>query len=269
MVRAAHEIGERKMIELKNVSKSYGRSLVVADVSLTIDDGKTSVFIGPSGSGKSTLLALMIGLEAPDRGAIMIGASLLTPHSARLLRRRMGYVIQDGGLFPHLTARQNVELMAREAHWPAVKREQRLDELSALTSIAPDALERYPFELSGGQRQRVSLMRALMLDPDILLMDEPLGALDPMIRVELQDQLKGIFQSLAKTVVLVTHDLSEAAFFGQKIILMHEGRIAQQGQFHDLIEHPAEPFVGQFVNAQLRRSALLSDLASTSGGESA
>jgi osmoprotectant transport system ATP-binding protein len=268
MVRAAGEIDEREMIQLQSVSKSYGRSLVVDDVSLTIEAGKTSVLIGPSGSGKSTLLALMIGLEAPDRGAILIDASPLTPHSARLLRRRMGYVIQDGGLFPHLTVRQNVELMAKEGGWSAAEREQRLDELSALTSIAPPALERYPFELSGGQRQRVSLMRALMLDPDILLMDEPLGALDPMIRVELQDQLKGIFQSLAKTVLLVTHDLSEAAFFGEKIILMHEGRIAQQGQFHDLVEHPAEPFVGQFVNAQLRRSALLSYLAPTSGGES-
>ncbi len=257
------------MIQLRNVSKSYGRSLVIDDISLTIERGKTSVLIGPSGSGKSTLLALMIGLEAPDRGAILIDASPLTLHSARLLRRRMGYVIQDGGLFPHLTARQNVELMAKEGGWSAADREQRLDELSALTSIAPLALERYPFELSGGQRQRVSLMRALMLDPDILLMDEPLGALDPMIRVELQDQLKGIFQSLGKTVVLVTHDLSEAAFFGEKIILMHEGRIAQQGQFQDLAEHPAEPFVGQFVNAQLRRSALMSFLASTAGGKSA
>jgi osmoprotectant transport system ATP-binding protein len=224
------------------------------------------VLIGPSGSGKSTLLALMIGLEAPDRGAIMIDACPLTPRSARLLRLRMGYVIQDGGLFPHLTARQNVELMAKEAGWPAVKRQKRLDELSALTSIASLALDRYPFELSGGQRQRVSLMRALMLDPDILLMDEPLGALDPMIRVELQDQLKGIFQSLAKTVVLVTHDLSEAAFFGETIILIHQGRVAQQGQFRDLVEHPAEPFVGRFLHAQMRRFALLNGGVAISGG---
>ncbi|MGJ0507053.1 MAG: ATP-binding cassette domain-containing protein, partial [Methylocystis sp.] len=132
------------------------------------------------GLRESTLLSLMIGLDSPDRGVITIDGRPLTPRSARALRRRIGFVIQDGGLFPHLTARENVELMAKEAGWPAEKRNARLGELAALTSMALPALDRYPLELSGGQRQRVSLMRALMLDPDILLMDEPLGALDPM-----------------------------------------------------------------------------------------
>ncbi|PPD09954.1 MAG: ABC transporter ATP-binding protein [Methylocystis sp.] len=253
------------MIQLENVSKSYGGSVVIDSVSLTIDRSKTTVLIGPSGSGKSTLLALIIGLESPDRGAITIDASPLTPRSALLLRQRMGYVIQDGGLFPHLTARQNIELMAKEAGWPAERRRERLDELSALTRFPPPALDRYPLELSGGQRQRVSLMRALMLDPDVLLMDEPLGALDPMIRAELQDQLKAIFQSLAKTVVLVTHDLGEAAFFGETIIVMHRGRVVQQGQFRDLIKRPIEPFVSQFVHAQMRRLATLNEQAMASG----
>ena len=253
------------MIQLENVSKSYGGSVVIDSVSLTIDRSKTTVLIGPSGSGKSTLLALIIGLESPDRGAITIDASPLTPRSALLLRQRMGYVIQDGGLFPHLTARQNIELMAKEAGWPAERRRERLDELSLLTCFPPPALDRYPLELSGGQRQRVSLMRALMLDPDVLLMDEPLGALDPMIRAELQDQLKAIFQSLAKTVVLVTHDLGEAAFFGETIIVMHRGRVVQQGQFRDLIKRPIEPFVSQFVHAQMRRLATLNEQAMASG----
>ncbi len=243
------------MIRLEGVSKSYGASRVIDDVSLTIAQNETSALIGPSGCGKSTLLSLMIGLESPDSGAIAIDDRPLTPQSARLLRRRIGFVIQDGGLFPHLTARQNVELMAKEAGWRPEKRRARLEELAALTNMAQPALDRYPPELSGGQRQRVSLMRALMLDPDILLMDEPLGALDPMIRAELQDQLKGIFRSLSKTVVLVTHDLVEAAFFGKTIILLHRGRIAQQGRFHDLFEHPADPFVSRFVQAQMGRFA--------------
>lgn len=241
------------MIRLDGVAKSYSGSIAIDNVSLTIPRGKTTALIGPSGSGKSTLLALIIGLEAPDAGAVEIDAHPLTPRSALLLRRRMGYVIQDGGLFPHLTARKNIELMANEAGWPPNRRRDRLDELCALTRFPSTALDRYPIELSGGQRQRVSLMRALMLDPDVLLMDEPLGALDPMIRADLQDDLKAIFQSLAKTVVLVTHDLSEAAFFSDTVVLLHRGHVVQQGQFRDLIERPAEPFVSQFVHAQFRR----------------
>lgn len=249
--------GWSHMIKLENVSKFYCGSAAVEGVSATIDRGKTTVLIGPSGSGKSTLLSLIIGLALPDSGAIMIDGGKLTSRSAILLRRRMGYVIQDGGLFPHLTARQNVELMAKELGWPANKRTTRLEELAALASLPLPALDRYPSELSGGQRQRLSLIRALMLDPDILLLDEPLGALDPMIRTELQDELKAIFQRLAKTVVFVTHDLAEAAFFGEKIILMQGGRVIQQGPFHDLATRPNEPFVTRFLHAQTRRLATL------------
>jgi osmoprotectant transport system ATP-binding protein len=255
---------ELNMIRLDNVTKSYGGSIAINSVSLTIPQGKTTALIGPSGSGKSTLLALIIGLELPDDGKIAIDAHPLTPRSALNLRRRMGYVIQDGGLFPHLTAQENIGLMANEAGWPPKRRKVRLNELCTLTRFSPTALDRYPIELSGGQRQRVSLMRALMLDPDVLLMDEPLGALDPMIRADLQDDLKTIFQNLAKTVVLVTHDLSEAAFFSDSIILMHQGHVVQQGQFRDLIDSPADPFVSQFVHAQLRRLTMISERAMTS-----
>jgi osmoprotectant transport system ATP-binding protein len=243
----------RAFIRLEKVTKSYGESIGVDNVSLNIPRGKTTALIGPSGSGKSTLLSLIIGLESADQGAIEIDGRPLTAHSALLLRRKMGYVIQDGGLFPHMTARDNIDLMAREGGWSAARRGERMDDLCALTRFPFAALDRYPAELSGGQRQRVSLMRALMLDPDILLMDEPLGALDPMIRADLQDDLKAIFQSVAKTVVLVTHDLSEAAFLSDTIILMKQGRIVQQGSFRDIMRHPAEPFVRQFVNAQLQR----------------
>ncbi len=249
------------MIRLGNISKSYGGAIAVADIDLTLSGRRTTALIGPSGSGKSTLLSLIVGLETPDTGAIEIDGHLLTPQSALRLRRRMGYVIQDGGLFPHLTARANVELMANEFRWPTGRRAARLDELCALTRLPSTALDRYPIELSGGQRQRVSLMRALMLDPDVLLMDEPLGALDPMIRADLQDDLKAIFERLAKTVVLVTHDLAEAAFFGHEIVLMNHGHVVQKGRFSELVEHPANSFVSDFVRASMRRLASMSEPA--------
>ncbi|HTV31619.1 MAG TPA: ATP-binding cassette domain-containing protein [Methylocella sp.] len=253
------------MIRLESIRKSYGDAVVVDNVTVTILQNKTTVLIGPSGAGKSTLLSLINGIETPDDGTIMVESNPLTPQSALLLRRRMGYVIQDGGLFPHLTACQNIDLMAKEAGWPLDRRRARVDELCVLTHFPPTALDRFPLELSGGQRQRVSLMRALMLDPGILLMDEPLGALDPMIRAELQDDLKAIFLSLAKTVVLVTHDLSEAAFLGDVILLMHKGRVIQQGQFRDLVDHPQDAFVREFVHAQLRRLAIINEHAMGSG----
>ena len=162
----------------------------------------------------------------------------------------MGYVIQEGGLFPHLTAAANVTLMARHLEWPPDRLQTRLQALAALTQFPAEALGRYPVQLSGGQRQRVSLMRALMLDPDVLLLDEPLGALDPMIRADLQTDLKRIFQQLHKTVVLVTHDLGEAAFLGDVIVLMRAGEIVQQGPLAELLQTPAEPFVTDFINAQ-------------------
>jgi osmoprotectant transport system ATP-binding protein len=240
------------MIALKRVSKAFGDIGAIRDVDLTISHGETVALIGPSGSGKSTLLAVLVGLVIPDSGEVLILGEALGPESARFLRRRMGYVIQDGGLFPHLTAHDNIVLMASEVGWPRKDRSARLDELCRLTRFPEAALGRYPVELSGGQQQRVSLMRALMLDPDILLMDEPLGALDPMIRADLQDDLKAIFQRLGKTVLLVTHDLSEAAFFGDRIVLMNEGQIVQQGTVDDLIERPADLFTTRFVSAQRR-----------------
>ena len=194
----------------------------------------------------------MLGLLWPDSGAVRFEGTPLTPANAPLLRRRMGYVIQDGGLFPHLTARGNVLLMARYLGRSDAELQPRLMKLTELTRFPADALDRYPVQLSGGQRQRVSLMRALMLDPAVLLFDEPLGALDPIIRSELQADLREIFQTLGKTVVMVTHDLSEAGYFGNSIVLLREGRVVQQGTLADLIHSPTDPFVTRFVNAQRR-----------------
>jgi osmoprotectant transport system ATP-binding protein len=238
------------MIELNGVSKSYGGSVVLHRLDLKIAPGKTTVLIGPSGCGKSTLLRLIIGLVQPDFGTIKIGGAELTAATALEVRRGLGYVIQDGGLFPHLNAKDNVILMARYLGWEPGKIKGRLAELAELTQFPTDGLDRFPVELSGGQRQRVSLMRALMLDPKVVLLDEPLGALDPMVRAELQGDLRTIFRSLDKTVVMVTHDLAEAGWFGHEIILLKDGRIIQRGTLGSLVDRPAEPFVTQFVSAQ-------------------
>ncbi len=208
------------MIELHHVSKSYDGSVVVPQLDLAIAAGQTTVLIGPSGCGKSTLLRIMVGLIRPDTGSVLIEGTELTPRTVLRLRLRIGYVIQDGGLFPHLSARNNVVLMARYLGWPSDRIAKRLGELADLTRFPHDALERFPAQLSGGQRQRVSLMRALMLDPTIVLLDEPLGALDPMVRAELQTDLRSIFRTLNKTVVMVTHDLAEAGWFGHEIVLL-------------------------------------------------
>jgi osmoprotectant transport system ATP-binding protein len=238
------------VFELHDISKRFGAVAALHPLDLTIEAGRTTVLIGPSGCGKSTLLRLMIGLIRPDTGHILFEDEALTPSNAMLLRRRMGYVIQDGGLFPHLTARGNAALVARHLGWNAERITQRLNELIELTHFPADGLDRYPAQLSGGQRQRVSLMRALMLDPDVLLMDEPLGALDPMIRSRLQAELRSIFRALGKTVVMVTHDLGEAGYFGDTIVLMRAGRIIQLGSFRELLDSPANAFVTEFVNAQ-------------------
>lgn len=238
------------MLALAAVCKRFDTTPALREVDLVAEAGRTTVLIGPSGCGKSTVLRAMIGLVEPDSGRVSFGGRTVDASWTRELRRRTGYVIQDGGLFPHLSARSNATLMARHLGWEARGIEERLAELVELTRFPSEALDRYPVQLSGGQRQRVGLMRALMLDPEVLLLDEPLAALDPMIRCELQEELRAIFRALGKTVVLVTHDLMEAGFLGDALVLMREGRVVQTGTFEDLLESPTEPFVREFVRAQ-------------------
>jgi len=209
--------------------------------------------IGSSGCGKSTILRLIAGLVQPDNGHIEIDGNILSDSNLISVRKKLGYVIQDGGLFPHLSAYKNISLMASYIGWDTNRINKRIEELSNLTKFPPDHLNRFPAELSGGQKQRVSLMRALMLDPELLLLDEPLGALDPLIRFELQDDLKDIFNRLNKTVLLVTHDLNEAIYFADEIFLIKDGMIIQNGNVNELINSPAHPFVTQFINAQRSR----------------
>jgi len=238
------------MVELTQVSKSYADVLALDRCDLSIGAGRTTVLIGPSGCGKSTILRLIIGLQLPNAGSVRFASQPLEPSRLPALRQRMGYVIQDGGLFPHLTARGNVTLMAHHVGWSDERIGQRVAELATLTHFPVEALDRFPIQLSGGQQQRVSLMRALMLDPEVLLLDEPLGALDPMIRFDLQTDLREIFSRLRKTVVMVTHDLAEAAFFADTIVLLRRGRIVQQGTYQQLLDQPADAFVERFVQAQ-------------------
>jgi len=238
------------MIELRNVSKKYGAHFAVDGIDFDCPQGKTQVLIGTSGCGKSTLLRMMIGLVSADTGTVYFEKTPLAEQTLGTVRQRMGYMIQEGGLFPHLRVRENAAIVPRYLGWQSARTDARIEELLELTQLSPTMLDRFPRQLSGGQRQRVSLMRALMLDPDVLLLDEPLGDLDPMIRAELQQDLRTIFRELGKTVVLVTHDLAEAGFLADRITLLRAGKIVQQGEFADLIENPVDDFAAKFVQAQ-------------------
>ena len=237
---------------VEGVSKRYGHVPALDGVSLAFAAGSTTALIGSSGSGKSTLLRMLLGLEWPDQGRVLVDGQTLELAHVLQLRRRVGYVIQDGGLFPHLTALGNLALLPRHLGWSAARIRQRAEELATLTHLPQGVLERYPAELSGGQRQRVALMRGLMPDPDALLLDEPLGALDPIVRHELQEELKRIFGQLGKTVIVVTHDLAEAAWFAERLVLMRKGAVVQDGRYEDLRDRPADDFVSRFVEAQRR-----------------
>jgi osmoprotectant transport system ATP-binding protein len=238
------------MLNLDNLTVSFQGKPVLDRINLKLEAGRTTALIGPSGCGKSTLLRTVVGLVAPEGGCVEFDGTELCPANIFESRHRMGYVIQDGGLFPHLTVRVNVSIAARSLHRDREAILKRIEELRYLVQLPSDLMERYPAQLSGGQRQRVCLMRALMLDPDLLLLDEPLAALDPMIRAEMQTDLRDIFRSLGKTVLMVTHDMGEALYFGDRIVLMRNGRIVQNGEPDDLLRHPADLFVTRFIQAQ-------------------
>jgi osmoprotectant transport system ATP-binding protein len=232
------------------VGKVFGNDVAVSDINLEIPRGQITALIGPSGCGKSTILRLIVGLITPDTGEIQFDGERIAAATIMKIRRRLGYVIQDGGLFPHLTARRNLALQSNLFGKNRDEIEKRIAELCALTKFPNNGLGRYPLELSGGQRQRVSLMRALMLSPELLLLDEPFAALDPLVRVNLQRDLKEICAQLQQTVLVVTHDLPEAAFLTNDIVLVNEGRIVQRGSIADLRAKPANEFAREFISAQ-------------------
>jgi osmoprotectant transport system ATP-binding protein len=238
------------LVHFRGVRKLFGDDFAIREVNLEIERGKITALIGPSGCGKSTILRLIVGLVTADSGEIQFDGENIASETIMKIRRRLGYVIQDGGLFPHLTARHNLTLQPHLFRKRRDEIEKRIMELCELTKFPSNGLDRYPLELSGGQRQRVSLMRALMLSPELLLLDEPFAALDPLVRMNLQRDLKEICTRLQQTVLLVTHDLAEAAFLGDEIALMNEGRIIQRGSIADLREKPANEFVREFISAQ-------------------
>jgi osmoprotectant transport system ATP-binding protein len=243
-------------IELIGVRKRFGETLALDLPELVVPERTVLALIGPSGCGKSTLLRLVVGLLRPDQGRIQVGGTPMGPSTRDEILPRIGYVIQDGGLFPHLTALENTTLVARHRGWTRERIDTRVRELLELTRLDPGLLGRYPSELSGGQKQRVALMRALMLGPSVLLMDEPLAALDPMIRSRLQRDLRDVFGRLRTTVLFVTHDLAEAAVVADEVALLNAGRLVQRGKPAELAATPAEPFVTEFIAAQAPPEAL-------------
>jgi osmoprotectant transport system ATP-binding protein len=238
------------MLVLEHISKAFDGKPVLTDVSLVIPQGATRALIGSSGSGKTTLLRITLRLIEPDQGSVKINDRPVSAYGPEAWADQIGYVPQDGGLFPHLTAEQNVALVPRLRRWAPQRLATRMAELLQLVALDAPLLQRFPHELSGGQKQRVAIMRAAMLDPAVMLLDEPMAALDPVIRSALQQDLKGIFQRLGKTVLIVTHDLGEAVFLAEAVTLLHAGRVLQTGRYRDLALTPADPFVTAFINAQ-------------------
>jgi osmoprotectant transport system ATP-binding protein len=238
------------MLELQNISKTFEDRCVLADVNLSVPKGATHALIGSSGSGKTTLLRITLGLIPFDQGYVKINDQALLSFTQVEWADRIGYVPQDGGLFPHISGKNNVALIAKVRGWARARIDARVEELRRVVDLDAEILERFPREMSGGQKQRVAIMRAAMMDPAVMLLDEPMAALDPLIRRTLQRELKSIFQRLGKTVLLVTHDLGEAVYLAEQITMLHEGRVVQTGSFRDLLLSPANTFVSQFINAQ-------------------
>ena len=241
------------LVELQGVSKRFGRSaLVLDDVSIAVEDGTILALLGASGSGKTTALRLVNRLVEPDQGGVTVLGKPATEWDVVELRRRIGYVIQEGGLFPHFTVERNVGLVPERMGWAETKVRERARELLSLVGLDPDEFaHRRPNELSGGQRQRVGLARALAADPPLLLFDEPFGALDPITRRRLQDEFKSLVKRLGKTAIIVTHDLGEACRVADDIAVLHEGRIAQHDKPKALLANPAPGYVASFVAASL------------------
>ncbi|MBC96824.1 MAG: hypothetical protein CME63_03685 [Halobacteriovoraceae bacterium] len=246
------------MIKVEGLTKVYDSDIrAVNDISFTIPKGKIACIIGTSGCGKTTTLKMINRLIEPSEGKIWIDDKECHEMDAVHWRRRIGYVIQKAGLLPHLTVRENIELLAKIIKRPKRERLKRSNELLEMIDLDPSEFAtRYPIELSGGQQQRVGIARALMEDPPVLLMDEPFGALDPITRNTMHEEVLHLNSKLGKTFVIVTHDMEEAFKLGDEILLMDKGEIVQKGSKEDFINHPKNDFVEAFVTQQLNRDNL-------------
>lgn len=234
------------MIEFSHVNKAFGEHKAVSDLNLHVKEGSFSVLIGTSGSGKSTTLKMINRLVEHDSGRIRFAGEEIRSLPVLELRRRMGYAIQSIGLFPHWTVAQNIAIVPQLLKWPRRKIDERVEELMALLGLEVVLRERYPHQLSGGQQQRVGVARALAADPQVLLMDEPFGALDPVTRGALQQEMTRIHRLLGRTIVLVTHDIDEALRLAEHLVLMDGGEVVQQGTPLAMLTAPANDFVQQF-----------------------
>lgn len=237
------------MIEFKNIVKQYNSGpVVLKDLNLTCNDGEITVFIGPSGCGKTTTMKLINRIISPTEGAVYIDGKDISTVDPVKLRRKIGYVIQSIGLFPHMTIAQNVSVVPKLLKWDKEKIDQKVDELLNMVGLPPETYrDRYPNELSGGQQQRIGVIRALAAEPDIILMDEPFSALDPISREQLQDELNRLQKDIKKTIIFVTHDMDEALKIADRIVLMKDGEIVQSAEPEELLRRPANDFVVDFI----------------------
>lgn len=251
------------MITLDSLRKKFGNSgtiLAVDGLSLTINTGEICVLIGPSGCGKTTTMRMINRMEEPDAGRIEVGGRDVMQLDPVELRRSIGYVIQQVGLFPHMTIGENVATVPKMLGWDAARTAKRVDELLALVHMEPSQYRhRYPRELSGGQKQRIGVARALAADPPVMLMDEPFGAIDPITRASLQTEFLRILRELGKTIVFVTHDIDEAIRMGTRIAILKAGKVVQYDTPERILAQPADAFVEAFVGSDrsLKRLALL------------
>ncbi len=238
-------------IAFDNVSKSYHQKIALKNISLTFQPDKTTAVIGPSGSGKSTLIQLINGLLRPDNGQVSVFDKKINYDNLSELRRRMGYAVQGTGLFPHLTVKKNITLLAVLENWENDRISKRAEELVNLVNLPADYFNKYPHQLSGGEQQRVGLCRAMMLNPKIFLLDEAFGALDPITRSEIHAEFIKLQKLEARTIILVTHDLREAFKLADQVVILNEGQVEQIGTRKEILEAPASKFVKKFVHMQL------------------
>ncbi|MBY3190344.1 ABC transporter ATP-binding protein [Rhizobium laguerreae] len=247
------------MIEIRNVTKRYGAATVVDDVSMRVEKGEITVIVGTSGSGKSTLMRMINRLVPITEGEIFVGGQNVMDVPVTELRRKIGYAIQGHGLFPHRTVAQNIATVPQLLDWDSARIAKRVEELLGLFNLDPTTFaDKYPHQLSGGQQQRVGVARALAAEPELLLMDEPFGALDPVIRGKAQDDLLAIQKQFGTTVILVTHDMDEAFHLGNQIAVMSEGRLLQCSTPEKILTEPADPFVQQLTGTSDRALKLMS-----------
>ncbi|KZS53052.1 amino acid ABC transporter ATP-binding protein [Rhizobium anhuiense] len=247
------------MIEIRNVTKRYGTATVVDNVSMNVEKGEITVIVGTSGSGKSTLMRMINRLVPITEGQIFVGGQNVMDVEVTELRRKIGYAIQGHGLFPHRTVAQNIATVPQLLDWDSARIAKRVEELLGLFNLDPATFaDKYPHQLSGGQQQRVGVARALAAEPELLLMDEPFGALDPVIRGKAQDDLLAIQKQFGTTIILVTHDMDEAFHLGNQIAVMSQGRLLQCSTPEKILTEPADPFVQQLTGTSDRALKLMS-----------